>query len=52
MVKLSGFRIKDNKNPDGDIEITLQVSELVKKLYEELLIGNNPQKFNHPKIQK
>ena len=52
MVKLSGFRIKDNKNPDGDIEIKIIGLRTGEKLYEELLIGNNPQKTNHPKIQK
>tara|TARA_X000000950_G_scaffold288806_1_gene407526 strand:- start:4642 stop:6624 length:1983 start_codon:yes stop_codon:yes gene_type:complete len=52
MVKLSGFRIKDDKNPDGDIEIKITGLRTGEKLYEELLIGNNPQKTNHPKIQK
>ena len=52
MVKLSGFRIKDNKNPDGDIEIKIIGLRTGEKLYEELLIGNNPQKTKHPKIQK
>ncbi len=52
MVKLSGFRIKDDKNPDGDIEIKIIGLRTGEKLYEELLIGNNPQKTNHPKIQK
>jgi len=52
MVKLSGFRVKNDKNPDGDIEIKIIGLRTGEKLYEELLIGKNPQKTNHSKIQK
>ena len=52
MINLSGFTVKDNKNPMGDIEIKVIGLRPGEKLYEELLIGNNPQKTNHPKIQK
>tara|TARA_Y100000389_G_scaffold168042_1_gene173526 strand:+ start:28677 stop:30611 length:1935 start_codon:yes stop_codon:yes gene_type:complete len=52
MIKLSGFSIKNDKNPDGDIEIKITGLRPGEKLYEELLIGNNPQKTDHPKIQK
>jgi FlaA1/EpsC-like NDP-sugar epimerase len=52
MINLLGFTVKDSKNPDGDIEIKITGLRPGEKLYEELLIGNNPQKTNHPKIQK
>ncbi len=52
MINLSGFTIKDNKNPNGDIEIKIIGIRPGEKLYEELLIGDNPQKTNHSKIQK
>jgi FlaA1/EpsC-like NDP-sugar epimerase len=52
MIKLSGFSIKDHKNPDGDIEIKIVGLRPGEKLYEELLIGDNPLKTNHPKIRK
>ena len=52
MIKLSGLSIKDEKNLDGDIEIKIIGLRPGEKLYEELLIGNNPQKTFHEKIQK
>ena len=52
MINLSGFTVKDDQNPNGDIEIKIIGLRPGEKLYEELLIGNNPQKTNHPKIQK
>jgi len=52
MIKLSGFTIKDDNNPDGDIEIKVTGLRPGEKLYEELLIGDNPQRTVHPKIQK
>ena len=52
MIKLSGLSIKDEKNLDGDIEIKITGLRPGEKLYEELLIGDNPQKTYHEKIQK
>jgi FlaA1/EpsC-like NDP-sugar epimerase len=52
MIKLSGFTVKDDKNLDGDIEIKIIGLRPGEKLYEELLIGNNPEKTSHEKIKK
>jgi len=52
MVELSGLIVKDEKNPDGDIEITITGLGPGEKLYEELLIGNNPQPTLHPLIMR
>jgi len=41
MIRLSGFNVKDEDNPDGDIEITFTGLRPGEKLYEELLIGEN-----------
>jgi FlaA1/EpsC-like NDP-sugar epimerase len=52
IVKLSGLNVKDEDNKEGDIEIKIIGLRPGEKLYEELLLGNNPQKTQHPKIQK
>ena len=52
MINLLGFTVKDNKNLDGEIEIKIIGLRPGEKLYEELLIGDNPQKTKHPKIIK
>lgn len=52
MIKLSGFTVRNEKNPNGDIIIKTIGLRPGEKLYEELLIGDNPQKTYHPKIQK
>jgi len=52
MIKLSGLTVKDSKNLNGDIEIKIVGLRAGEKLYEELLIGDNPQKTYHKKIQK
>ena len=52
MIKLSGLSIKDRDNPAGDIEVKITGLRPGEKLYEELLIGDNPQKTKHSKIQK
>ena len=52
MVQLSGLTIRDESNPDGDIEIEITGLRPGEKLYEELLIGENPEKTAHPKVMK
>jgi FlaA1/EpsC-like NDP-sugar epimerase len=52
IVELSGLNIKDDENPDGDIEIQVMGLRSGEKLYEELLLGENPQTTNHKKIKK
>jgi FlaA1/EpsC-like NDP-sugar epimerase len=52
MVELSGLRVKDNDFPTGDIAIEVVGLRAGEKLYEELLIGNNPKKTQHPRIMK
>lgn len=50
MVELSGLKVKDKSNPDGDIEIKVTGLRPGEKLYEELLLGDNPFPTIHPKI--
>ncbi len=50
MVRLSGFDIKDENNPDGEIEIIVSGLRPGEKLYEELLIGDNTSATSHPLI--
>ena len=52
MIELSGLIVKDEQNPDGDIEIKITGLRPGEKLYEELIIGNNPTPTFHPKIFK
>jgi len=52
MVELSGLTVKDEQNPEGDIEIEITGLRPGEKLYEELLIGDNPSPTLHPRIMK
>jgi FlaA1/EpsC-like NDP-sugar epimerase len=52
MIKLSGLTVKDDNNLEGDIEVKIMGLRPGEKLYEELLIGDNPKKTYHQKIQK
>jgi FlaA1/EpsC-like NDP-sugar epimerase len=52
MVELSGLTLLDSNNPMGDIEIQVTGLRPGEKLYEELLIGDNPLPTSHPRIMK
>ncbi len=52
MAQLSGLSVRDERNPDGDIEIKVVGLRPGEKLYEELLIGDNPEATAHPRIMK
>lgn len=52
LIELSGLTVKDPENDDGDIEIQITGLRPAEKLYEELLIGDNPAKTSHPRIMK
>jgi FlaA1/EpsC-like NDP-sugar epimerase len=52
MISLSGLKVRDDAQPDGDIEIVFTGLRPGEKLYEELLIGNNPAATSHPRILK
>jgi FlaA1/EpsC-like NDP-sugar epimerase len=52
MVELSGLALRDEANPNGDIAIAVTGLRPGEKLYEELLIGDNPLPTSHPRIMK
>ncbi len=52
MIELSGLTVQDSANPEGDIAIEVTGLRPGEKLYEELLIGDNPQPTQHARIMK
>ena len=52
MVELSGLTVRDEADPSGDIELAVTGLRPGEKLYEELLIGDNPQATQHPRIMR
>ncbi len=52
LVELSGLQVRDEQHPDGDIEFSIVGLRPGEKLYEELLIGDNPTQTEHPRIMK
>jgi FlaA1/EpsC-like NDP-sugar epimerase len=52
MIELSGLTLRDEQDPDGDIEIEITGLRPGEKLYEELLIGSNPEPTSHARIMK
>jgi FlaA1/EpsC-like NDP-sugar epimerase len=52
MVELSGLNVRDDTHPDGDIAIEITGLRPGEKLFEELLIGDDPKPTEHPRIMK
>ncbi len=52
MVELSGLTVRDADEPDGDIELEITGLRPGEKLYEELLIGDDPQPTSHLRIMQ
>ncbi|MEX1214269.1 polysaccharide biosynthesis protein [Saccharospirillum sp.] len=52
MIELSGFEVKTEEQPEGDIEIEFSGLRPGEKLYEELLIGEAVSGTDHPKIMR
>ncbi len=52
MVELSGLTLRTAEHPEGDIELRIVGLRPGEKLYEELLIGDNPSPTSHPRIMK
>jgi FlaA1/EpsC-like NDP-sugar epimerase len=52
MVELSGLSVRDADNQHGDIELVITGLRPGEKLYEELLIGDNPLHTQHPRIMR
>ena len=50
LITLSGLKLKDETNQDGDIEIIFTGLRPGEKLYEELLIGDNVSTTTHKQI--
>ncbi len=52
MIELSGLSLRSADNPEGDIAIEVVGLRPGEKLYEELLIGDNPEETSHSRILK
>ena len=50
MVRLSGFTVRDDQHPDGDIEVRFSGLRPGEKLYEEPLVDDNVSRTEHPLI--
>jgi FlaA1/EpsC-like NDP-sugar epimerase len=52
MIRLAGYKVQDAETPDGDIEIVVTGLRPGEKLFEELLIGENCERTEHPAIMQ
>ena len=52
MINLMGLSVRDEADPEGDIEIEYVGLRPAEKLYEELLIGTNVHGTDHPRIMR
>ena len=52
MIALSGLTLRDDSHPQGDVQIVVTGLRPGEKLFEELLIGENPAPTLHPRIMQ
>ena len=52
MIYLMGMSVRNEENPEGDIEVRFTGLRPGEKLYEELLIGENSSGTDHPAIMR
>jgi FlaA1/EpsC-like NDP-sugar epimerase len=52
MIQLSGLTVRDDKDPNGDIEVAYTGLRPAEKLFEELLIGKNVTGTEHSMIMR
>lgn len=52
MISLSGMTLREDQNPNGDVEIVYIGLRPGEKLYEELFVGEHTAPTEHPRIQK
>ena len=52
VIERSGHTVRDAQNPEGDIEIVTTGLRPGEKLYEELLIGTDVTRTEHPMIMR
>jgi FlaA1/EpsC-like NDP-sugar epimerase len=52
MIALMGLTVRDEDNPEGDIEIKYTGLRPGEKLFEELIISSNVTRTKHPKIMR
>lgn len=52
IIRLKGYTVKDEENPNGDIEIRFTGLKAGEKLHEELLVGATAARTEHQKIMR
>jgi FlaA1/EpsC-like NDP-sugar epimerase len=52
MVRLSGYNVRDEEHPEGEIEVEFSGLRPGEKLFEELMLGNNVTGTGHPMIMR
>jgi FlaA1/EpsC-like NDP-sugar epimerase len=52
MVRLSGYNVRDEENPQGEIDVEFSGLRPGEKLYEELMLGDNVAGTGHPMIMR
>jgi FlaA1/EpsC-like NDP-sugar epimerase len=52
LIELSGYSVQSPENPEGDIAVEVSGLRPGEKLYEELLIGDDPMPTLHPRIMR